>query len=779
MNIYMDCFDELLYAAKKKLPEEEIKNILNDDKMRHCFEHNTFCSDFISLCIAVNYDAGINAARDIIDMDGISGGGSISFFLPLLSGRRPEAALLSCSDLAENLCGVGAGVLSCDRMLGYNSMLYMFIAGDCYEALEKFLDRYMLMGVPDNSLSEYIRIAAKHGKTGMLRLFADRGFTVTEEDTDDTYAGSLMESAGVAVHTESREADCGKVQIMRNWTVEADTDRITFSGNVYSTGSSLPDARFYSFEADCCMKLSDTEFIVSEKGSDNNSYILRFDEEIKKDRGSSVLMEEIFTFCKNNTADNEGLAELLLSEGEALSVPGIGYAGRMLRKGEAAGDNLRCIYYLNAEEKTLTRSVMSEKKDVPSFRMSGRDFYKCFDMLTEVIGCIMKDQDPCTYIGMIGTMLRSEIGIREKDSITELIFTCLRYYACGENYRETAEVLKEYGLCHRSILCRSCVDRIFDFLNADSPEARKAAYRRIMFRPDINVFAAVPFIAAGIVGAMDNTPGTGHFRPEDAGKTVCWLAEKRDWSAVSVLSRMGCRIKDMDMLELALRSPGSVYDFMQNNFYGLVPDRLKKDGAVKSIDELIRTLACFDHSDTDHFAMLSEAYMFFDREDFEFIVSRMSEIKYISERDLAAVYRNEINYCRCAYGSKPEIARYYDRLFSKNVHIAGSSFSVYPAIKKELRSKLTRHRFIVTVYHLTETVLGLPKNFELELSRSVDTEDFIRELVRNENSSMIVAAARHGIISNLNIGSTVRYAVENCCYRSLKTLYRIIETVQM
>lgn len=789
MNNYMECFDELLSAAEENASEERIKNILNDEKMKVCFQNKTFCSDFTALCIARDHAAGINAAKDIIDIDNTARyHGSISFFLPLLSGKNRRTAQLSCIDLAENSFGLNVDVFDGDKILGYNSMLYMFIVGDCSEALEKFLNTYRLMGVPDDSLSDYIRIAAKRKKTELIKLFTKRGFTVSAEDMkylyerDEDYADILIESEIITLQSEADEAaeniedetNCGDIQIIKNWTVKTDIDRIEFSGNVFDSLHGLPDGRFHSFEAAYCAELNDEEFIVCEKGSDNNAYILRFDEELKKgNERRNVSMEEIFSFCRSNTADYEKLADRLLSEGDSLSVPGIGYTSRTIQKEKKTEGKLCCKYYYHNKEKTMTRSVLNEKKGVPSFRMSGRDFYMCFDILAEVFDDIMKDKKPCEYTEKIRKMFDSEIGISEKESLIEMVFICLRYYASEGNYSETIKLLKEYGLDHGAMLGYDSTDFVFDLLNAESAEAKTIAYKRIKFRPDLNVFSIIPFFVGNIIGAIDESFEFRYFRSGDVSKILCWLAEKRERSAVLKLSRIcGC-IKDIDLFELALRSPNTVYDFIQNDFYRLVPDNLKKDGVVKSVDEMIRTLTYADFTKTGYFTLISNAYTFFDKKDLEFILSRMPKIKYVDARALNEIYRNEINYSHGAYDGKPEIACYFDRQFSENVHICGNDFAIHPTIKNELRSKLKNHRFTVSVYHLGDIILGLPKNFDFVLSHNIDMDKFIDDLIKSGNRRKIIAAVRHNILNESNIENIIEQAVEKHYYDTLKVIYRI------
>lgn len=793
MNNYMECFDEILSAAEADFSEEEMRAVLNKEEIKECFRNETFCGDFIALCIARDHAAGINAARDAAGLDtGKKYPESISFFVPLLSGKRRRTAQLSCIELAENFCGLNAPNFRENNTLGYNSMLYMFIVGDCIEAIEKFLDVYMLMGTADDSLSDFIRIAAKRKKTEIIKLFAKRGFTVSEEDIeylydrDGEYADIIVESELITVHSDEdefaeeddEEAYSGDIQMIKNWTIKTDIDRIEVSGNVYDSQRELPDGRFCSFDAAYCAELNDDAFIVCEKGAhNNNAYILRFDEELKDAPSEhTARLEDIFEFCKNNTADHEKIADLLLSDGDSLVIQGINFSSRTIQKGEQPEGKPCYIYHCNNKEKTITRSVLNEKNKtdgLPVFRMSGRDFYMCFDLLAEVLDGIIKDKPSCGYAEKIRKMLDAETGITEKHHIRNMIFTCLRYYASEGNYSDTLEILKEYVLDNGAMQNYDSTDFVFGLLNAESAEVKKIAYKRITFRPDLNVFSIIPFLVGNLICAVDESFETRCFRSEDVSKIICWLAEKRDRNAVFKFSRMCCRIKDTDLLELALRSPDTVYDFIQNNFYDTVSDNLKKDGVIKSIDEMIRTLAFLDITDTGYFTFISYAYIFFDKKDLEFILSRMPKIKYVSSRDLNDIYRNEANYCCRAYDGKPKIACYFDRLFSETVRVEGSDFTSRPMIKNELRSKLTNHRFTVTVYNLNDIVLGLPKNFDFELSRRINTEEFLRGLVKSEDRHRIIAAIRHNILNGKNVYRTIEYAVENHCYISLKTIYRI------
>lgn len=792
MTNYMECFDEILSAADAGASEEQMKNILNKDEIKACFQNNIFCGDFIALCIAKDYAAGINAARDAAGLDTEKEyPESISYFLPLLSGKRRRTAQLSCAELVENAFGLYAIVFGDDIKFGYNSMLYMFIVGDCTESIEKFLDIYALTGAADDSLSDFIRIAAKRKKTEIIKLFTSRGFTVSEEDIeylygrDAEYADTLIKNELIAVRSEpyEEEEEGGDVQIIKNWTIKTDVDRIEVSGNIYDSLHGLPDGRFYTFEASYCAALNDDEFIVCEKGvKNNNSYILRYDGELKNDSHiTTAKLDDIFEFCKNNTADYEKMAKLLLSEGDSLVIPGIGYSSRTVQNGEQPKGKRCYVYHYNAQEKKMTRFFQNPKNEkcrVPGFRKCGREFYMCFDLLAEVFEDIMKDRPCCGYIGKIRKMLDADIGRTEKDNLTELIFTCLRYYASEENYSEAVGVLREYGLDYRPMPCYDSADRVFDLLNAESTEAKSAAYKRILFRPDLNVFSIIPYYAGNIIGSIDETFHLFYSHLNDASSIICWFAEKRDWNTVSKFANMFFRINDMDMLELALRSPDTVYDFIQNNFYHIAPDDLKRDGIIKSVDEMIKTLTYSDFAEVGYSTLISNAYIFFDKKDFEFILSRMPEIKYVGDGFLNEIYRNEIRYCRGAYDGKPEIAYYFDRHFAETVKISGNGFAFHPTIKNEMRSKLTNHRFIVTVHHLSDIMLGLPKNYVFALSEDVDTDEFLYELIKSENKHKIIAAIRHNILNEDNVRQFIEYAVENRYYSSLKAIYKVFNLIE-
>lgn len=787
MNNYIECFDDLLSAAENNLGEEDIKAILKGEKMRECIRDDTFRGDCTVMFIARDYAAGIRAAKSIKEFENSNNYSlDMPFFMPLLSGKNRRTAQLSCVTLAENFIGLYRGYDN-KRHLQYRSMLYMFIVGDCIEAADRFLKVYRFMDNRKDCLSEFIRIGAKRKKTEMLKLFTKYGFSISWEDMkylycrDKEYADFLIEEEIIKIQPET-DADKEKTRVLdnknklpkiKNWNVKAKADRIEFTGNVYGSQKGQPDECFYSFEAANCVGLNEEEFAVYERGEENGCYILKFSDKIEGYQAESVSIEEVLDFFQNNMADYDKLAELLLSRGDSLVIPGMGYTSRTVTKGEGdiKGDKPRCTYYYSCREKSVARSVEVKRKNVPTARMHGRDFYMCFDLLAEVLGCIMKDEKACVYADKIRKMFNSEIGIREKACLEELIFSCLRYYASEENYLQTEKLLYELGRSGGSIYT-SC-DFLFMFLGLESDEARKEAFKRIELRPDLNIFAIVPLYVGNLMGSVYELFTYSYGLGSGIEKSVCYFAEKRNRKAVGELAQLCGRIENIDLLELALRSPDTVYDFLQNEFCFLVPDNFKKGGKIKDLREMTETIAFTYVCQISYFPNLSYAYTYFDKKDFELMISYLPEIKCISSRDLISVYKNEANYCTEAYDCKPDMAYYFDKLFGENVHVQNISYMSNDKIKGMLRAKLRNHRFIIECPQFEENYLSLPKNFVLTLPDDFDCDKYINELLKSGDRRKIINAARHNLLNKNNIERAIRTAVENNYYNGLKVLYRI------
>lgn len=787
MNNYIECFDDLLSAAENNLGEEDIKAILKGEKMRECIRDDTFRGDCTVMFIARDYAAGIRAAKSIKEFENSNNYSlDMPFFMPLLSGKNRRTAQLSCVTMAESFIGLYRGYDN-KKHLQYRSMLYMFIVGDCIEAADRFLQAYRFMDNRKDCLSEFIRIGAKRRKMEMLKLFAKYGFRISWEDMkylycrDKEYADFLIEEEIIKRQPEADadkekiwiENNKSKIPAIKNWNVRAKADRVEFTGNVYGSQKGQPDGCFYSFEAASCVRLNEEELAVYEGGEENGCYILKFSDKIESYQAGSASIEEVLDFYQNNRADYDKLAELLLSPGDSLVIPGIGYTSRTVKKeeGDIKENKPRCTYYYSWREKSVVRSVEVKGKNVPTARMHGRDFYMCFDLLAEILGCIMKDERACVYADKIRKMFNSEIGIREKARLEELIFSCLRYYASEENYLQTAGLLCELGLSGGNGYT-SC-DFLFMFLGLESNEAKAEAFKRIEFRPDLNVFAVVPLYAGNLMGSLyklfSHSSGLG----SGIDKSVCYFAEKRDRRAVGELARICGRIEDIDLFELALRSPNTVYDFLQNEFCFLVPDNLKKGRKIKDLREMVETIAFTYVCQTSYFPNLSYAYTYFDKKDFELMISYLPEIKCISNSDLISVYKNEANYCTEAYNCKPDMAYYFDRLLEENVHVQNISYMSNDKIKGMLRAKLRNHRFIIECPQFEENYLSLPKNFVLTLPDDFDCDKYINELLKSGDRRKIINAARHNLLNENNIERAIRTAAENNCYNGLKVLYRI------
>ncbi|MCM1381951.1 MAG: hypothetical protein NC192_08420 [Muribaculaceae bacterium] len=317
-----------------------------------------------------------------------------------------------------------------------------------------------------------------------------------------------------------------KCQEIKNWTITADIDKIEISGNVFNSCGGMANGSFCKFSPAYAEELNANEFIVR---TNTNFYILKYSEELKNNYvPNRVQPQNIIEYYQNNTVISGGLADAVLSEGDELKIPGVGYSEKTIRKGKRENGEKYFTYRYSAADKALYKCSPEKRQKIgkPVFRLCGRDFYSCFDRLGEIMECIISDNPFNEYSQKIREIFTLEIGEDEKRSLMEILYCTVRYYASPENYSEAVSLLKEYGLNYTDFMCRNSTNFIFDLFHANAPEVKREIFKRLSFRPDLNVFSIIPFMLGNILNR------------NNADNAVSYAVERRQYNMLKAIYRI-------------------------------------------------------------------------------------------------------------------------------------------------------------------------------------------------------------------------------------------------